>query len=204
MAFFAQLCQKLQCYSSLLPLEHIALSIHIGQPEPPCVWLSLLYFDDGPIKSEENPSGLCERISRRGGKSDSGWNMKWLQTPRQKKLQCLRCKQMCHCIPVTLKVEILLKVKQSPDDVDKSSYYWLYSVKCLLLNVHLEVQLKAFTVSPPSCLKKGKQQRTISKGTDTGWILVWMELPFHYSNLRKYKLINFLYTSKAWYLKIVH
>lgn len=64
-------------------------------------------------------------------------------------LQCLRCKQMCHCIPVTLKAGILLKVKQSPDDVNKSSYYWLYSVKSQLLNVHLEVQqLKAFTVSP--------------------------------------------------------
>lgn len=30
---------------------------------------------------------------------------------------------MYHCIPVTLKVGILLKVKQSPDDVDNSSYY---------------------------------------------------------------------------------
>lgn len=29
--------QKVQCYSSLLSLEHIALGIHIGQPEPGAV-----------------------------------------------------------------------------------------------------------------------------------------------------------------------
>lgn len=143
---FAQLCQKLQCYSSLLPLEHIALSIHIGQPEPRCVWLSLLYFD-GPITSKEIFPAY-EEESQDVGESltlAETWNDFKLE---DKILQCLRCKQMCHCIPVTLKAGILLKVKQSPDDVDKSSYYWLYSVKSQLVNVHPEVQLKAFTVSP--------------------------------------------------------
>lgn len=39
----------------------------------------------------------------------------------EKQLQCLRCKQMCHCIAVTLKVGILLKVKQSSDNLDNRS-----------------------------------------------------------------------------------
>lgn len=44
-------------------------------------------------------------------------------TTKEKQLQCLRCKQLCHCIPVTLKVGILLKVKQSSDNLDNRSYY---------------------------------------------------------------------------------
>lgn len=77
----------------------------------------------------------------------------------EKQLQCLRCKQMYHCIPVTLKVGILLKVKQSPDDVDNSSYYWLHSVKSQLLYMHLKLELKAFTVYRSVLLAKRKQSK---------------------------------------------
>lgn len=63
--------QKLQCYSSLLSLEHIALSIHIGQPEPGGFDFKLLYFNHGLIKSGEIYPAY-KKISKRCGKSDSG------------------------------------------------------------------------------------------------------------------------------------
>lgn len=39
------------------------------------------------------------------------------------KLECVRCKKMCYCIHVTLEVGILLRVKQSSDNLDNASYH---------------------------------------------------------------------------------
>lgn len=132
--------QKVQCYS----VEHIAFCSHTGQPEPGAVGFNsfiTITFDQirWSISSQYKNHWGC-------GTSDSGWNKSSHFKLEEKQLQCLRCKQMCHCILVTLKVGILLKVKQSSDNLNNRSYYWLHSVKSQLLCMHLKLELKTFTV----------------------------------------------------------
>lgn len=52
--------------------------------------------------------------------------------------------QICHHIPVTLMVGILLN--SSVMDLENRISYWLHSVKSQLLHVDLEFELRAFTV----------------------------------------------------------
>lgn len=119
-----------------------------------------------------------------------------------------RCKQMYHCITVTLKVGILLKVKQSPDDVDNSSYYWLHSVKSQLLYVHLKLELKAFTVYHSVLLARSKQSKDKILTTSNlwhfvMWTLVTVNLTIYNSNMSKYHVNSGPCTTKTCHLNIV-
>lgn len=99
------------------------------------LWTNLLHSQSDQIRWN-----LSHRRENhwRCGTPDSGWN-KWSHFKlEEKQLQCLRCKQMYLCIPFTLKVGILLKVKQSSDNLDNRSYYWLHWVKSQLLYMHLK------------------------------------------------------------------